>query len=74
MKRGGQAVIPFGTYQLHQAERAITERERRMADVRSGELAAVIGEVGASVTRRAKVVFRFVRRVPRLTPTTLAKS
>jgi hypothetical protein len=45
-----------------------------MADVRSGELAAAIGEVGASVTRRAKVVFRFVRRVPRLTPTTLAKS
>ncbi len=67
-------MIPFGTYQLYQAERAITERERHIADVRSGQLAAAIGEVGASVTRRAKVVFRLVHGVPRLTPTTLAKS
>jgi hypothetical protein len=67
-------MIPFGTYQLYQAERAITENERRMADVRSGELAAAIGEVSCSFARRAKGVFRLVRRVPRLTPTTLAKS
>lgn len=67
-------MIPFGTYQLYQAERAITERERHIADVRSGQLAAAIGEVGASVTRRAKVVFRLVHGVPRLTPTTLVKS
>jgi hypothetical protein len=67
-------VIPFGTYQLYQAEREITEYERHMADVRSGELVAALGEVGASFTRRAKGLFKLVRRAPRLTPTTLAKS
>ena len=66
-------MIPFGTYQLYQAERAITEQERHIADVRSGELVAAIGEVGASFSRRAKSLFNLVRRVPPVRSTTLVK-
>ncbi len=66
-------MIPFGTYQLYQAERAITERERHMADVRSGELVAALSAVGASFTGRARSLFNLVRRVPRVRSTTLVK-
>lgn len=66
-------MIPFGTYQLYQAERAITERERHMADVRSGELVAAMAAVGASFTGRAKSLLNLVRRVPRVSSTTLVK-
>jgi hypothetical protein len=67
-------VIPFGAYQLYQVEREVTLRERRMADVRAGELAAVIGGARSSFTRRARALFKVVRRALRPVATTLAKS
>jgi hypothetical protein len=67
-------VIPFGGYQLYQAERAVTERERRLADVHAGELAAAIGEVHRSFIGRAKALVSFVRRAPRFMTTALARS
>ena len=67
-------MIPFGAYQLYQAEREVTLRERQMADVRAGELAAVIGAARSSFTRRARTLFKVVRRAPRPIATNLAKS
>jgi hypothetical protein len=67
-------MIPFGAYQLYQAEREVTLRERHMADVRAGEFAAVLGEARSSFTRRARALFKVVRRTPRPVATTLAKT
>ena len=72
-QKGGQAVIPFVGYQLYQVERSLSEGERRHLDFHSAQWAAGMGEVRIAWTRRAKALFRVVRRTPRAVPAAVAK-
>ncbi len=67
-------MIPFSSYQLYQAERSVTEAERRRADVRAGELAATVGGLRSSFSGRAKAIFGILRSVPRRAGTAPAES
>ena len=67
-------MIPFGAYQLYQAEREVALYEQQMADVRAGELAALIGEARSWIARRVRALFKVVRRARRPNAATLAKS
>jgi hypothetical protein len=67
-------VIPFSSYQLYQAERPVTEAERRQADVRAGQLAAAVGGLRSCFSGPAKAFFGILRSVPRRTGTAPAES
>jgi hypothetical protein len=54
---------PFSVYTIYQAERAQSERERRQADVRAGELAADFSRVGTSLARPAHALRDRIRRI-----------
>jgi hypothetical protein len=58
-------MIPFNTYQLYEAERSLTEADRRRADRMAGELAATVDELRSSIAGRAKALLGIVRSRPR---------
>jgi hypothetical protein len=49
-------MTPFNGYTIYQAERAQTERERRMADARAGELAADFSRLRTLLARPAQAL------------------
>jgi hypothetical protein len=49
-------MIPFNAYAIYRSERAVSEREQRLADARAGELAADFSRLRALLARPVHVL------------------